>query len=228
MAQALNKQWKRQLHYVELILNDIMMLLMNKILLFFLIILTGCGKAEITDFSDTACETIVFIPYDGVTNEEIASYKDSFKKLLDSNFPDNKYQFIIEAPQILPSTCLNDFKTRLRADRVVDYMPLKPHYIFIGVTKSDISLPLHGSKDYGILGLAPHRGKCIVSTYRIRNKQLTYKIIMHEFLHTRGLRHCPNENCIMQDAKGHIKFDKMKVICDSCKEHYKRKKSKLE
>ncbi len=80
------------------------------------------------------------------------------------------------------------------------------------VTKT-IKKPEQKYKDWGIFGLGFRPGKsCIVSIYRLNKKVSEQKFISrlkkiscHEIGHNFGLPHCPNTDCIMQDAAETIK-----------------------
>jgi archaemetzincin len=85
------------------------------------------------------------------------------------------------------------------------------------LTSVDISRPVHGQANYGVLGCAG--GNAIVSTFRMKGSMaLLDKIAIHEMGHTFGLPHCPNKGCIMQDLEGHAStLDGAVTFCPSCK-----------
>ena len=92
--------------------------------------------------------------------------------------------------------------------------------VVIGLTNKDISTSIHGQFNYGIMGLSYTPGNsCVVSTYRLKRKDDLWKVTMHEFLHSRGLPHCLDDNssCIMQDAHGHNTFYRKFTICKRCR-----------
>ncbi len=70
----------------------------------------------------------------------------------------------------------------------------------------------------------------VVSTYRLQKGDVAEKLFMqrllktvvHEIGHNFGLPHCPNEHCIMADAKGKLNQDEETGLCGEC-----RKKLKL-
>lgn len=164
---------------------------------------------------------IVIVPLDGVTNKEIYNYKMLFWDCLGSYFVNAPManDITIGKRQRLPKSCMNYNKTRYDATKVLKDLSrqAKENTVVIGVTNKDISCRLHGRKDWGIFGLANKPGNaCIVSTHRIKEKNNnTYIVMVHEFLHSRGVPHCPDKECVMQDFKGKAKFEP--YICDRCK-----------
>lgn len=117
---------------------------------------------------------------------------------------------------------------RNEIDNTIDYV--------LGLTSKDISVtkkddsgnikkPEYKYQDWGIMGLAYCPGKsCIVSTFRIKNKNKTVyfdrlkKVAVHEFGHNLGLPHCTNKKCVMTDAVESVKtIDNAKLkLCNDC------------
>ena len=61
-------------------------------------------------------------------------------------------------------------------------------FVTIGLTHRDISTPIHRNYKYGIVGLSFHPGNaCVVSTFRLKRRDVLRKVTTHEFLHSRGL-----------------------------------------
>jgi len=143
----------------------------------------------------------------GVSEQQLAEACN----LLEENFPRLK---IVKGGKVqLPSSCYNG--KRYRADSILRYLDqIKPDSVtkVIGITSSDISntrtLVKNGKKvtypDYGILGLGRRPGTvCVVSNHRMGGNAETFsKTVLHEFMHTLGVRHCIHEKCIMQDGNG--------------------------
>lgn len=109
----------------------------------------------------------------------------------------------------MPQSAYYAPKKRYRADKIIALQKAEnkdcDEGVVIGVTKKDISTTIHGQKDYGIMGLSYRPGNsCIVSSYRVRDKKNLHKLLLHEFLHSRGLPHCQKNDprCYMKDAKG--------------------------
>lgn len=143
----------------------------------------------------------------------------------------------IEIPE---NTFVNVKSPRYRADKLIEYLKEnRPGGIdyTIGLISKDISTtkrtadgeikkPKSKYEDWGIFGLGYRPGpSCIVSTFRLNNKnqKLFYsrikKIAVHEIGHNLGLPHCPDKECVMQDAAESIStIDNVSMIlCDECK-----------
>ena len=143
----------------------------------------------------------------GVSQQQLSEACNFLKE----NFPALK---IVKGGKVqLPSSCYNG--KRYRADSILRYLDqIKPDSVskVIGITSSDISstrtLIRKGKKmtypDYGILGLGRRPGTvCVVSNHRMGGNAATFsKTVLHEFMHTLGVRHCTHEKCIMQDGNG--------------------------
>ena len=123
----------------------------------------------------------------------------------------------------LAGSLMNDARTRYRADKIIRSLQVgkSENRTIIALTHKDISVPLRGSKDWGILGLASHsRSACVASTFRCKHKADFWKVVMHEFCHTYyNMPHCPNDDstCIMKDAKGHPNFSVKNHFCKDCR-----------
>lgn len=124
----------------------------------------------------------------------------------------------------LDPTLMNDEKTRYRADKLIRYVQKDKdnRRIIIGLTHKDISVPLRGKKDWGVMGLSLRPGTaCVVSTYRVKDRAQFWKVAIHEFCHTYyNMPHCPNidPTCLMKDAKGHNDLRKKTRLCKDCRE----------
>ena len=130
---------------------------------------------------------------------------------------------------------------RYRADSLVKWLTQEnPDTIdiIIGLTHKDISItkydeetkqikePEYMYKDFGIFGLGQVKGTaCIVSSNRLHknvSNATFYKRLMritcHEVGHVLGLKHCPEPNCLMNDANESIRtIDKSTgVLCEEC------------
>lgn len=124
-----------------------------------------------------------------------------------------------------PDSVYNKAHTRYRAAKLVNYLHdnTEAGEFTIGITDKDISTSIHGSDDYGILGLAFLGNKkraCITSTCRLKYKEDLWKLMAHEFTHGFfSLGHCEMDDpyCIMQDAKGKSPRFEIKVyLCTQC------------
>lgn len=122
-----------------------------------------------------------------------------------------------------PESCLNENKTRYRADLLLDF--LSKHtpdgHLTIGLTTRDISTTKNGIKDWGVMGLGFCPGKsCIASSFRLKKEKKSIqllKVAIHELGHTQGLPHCPVKSCFMRDAEGKNHTDEEKEFCPKCK-----------
>lgn len=107
----------------------------------------------------------------------------------------------------------------------------------IGFTAQDISVTKYSSSggikkpeskytDWGVFGYGFCPGvSCVLSSFRLRHgnrkkfSERVRKVALHELGHNLGLKHCPNEHCVMQDAAETIKtIDRVDAkLCDKCK-----------
>lgn len=124
----------------------------------------------------------------------------------------------------IPQSAYYAPRNRYRADKIIALQ--KAEYkdcnevVVIGVTRKDISTTIHGQKDYGIMALSYKPGNsCVVSSYRVRDRRNLHKVVLHEFLHSRGLPHCKKDDprCYMKDAEGKGNVAIQKYLCESCK-----------
>lgn len=178
-----------------------------------------------------------FVPLDGISPDEVKKLSKDFS----THFADRhwgQYAMTSLGHNTSPASCLNDSKTRFRADKLLRWLNTAykdsvltnmkkgkikyDDYYIIGVTDKDISTSIHGSDDYGILGLS-YLGKgnaSIISTHRLRRKKDLWKLAVHEFCHGYfGCPHCKNDDphCIMASAKGgNPKFEIKDSLCSEC------------
>lgn len=185
---------------------------------------------------------VCLVPLDGISNSQIEKLKREFKE----NFSDKRGEvFFVENMEHFntPDSCINKKYHRFEAGRMLRFLDnqygetakqlmvnnsegkvsKKSNYHIIGVTNKDISTPVHGKENYGILGLSTYGGNVsVISTYRLKNKKELWKLAMHEFGHGYfNLRHCPNDDpsCIMADAKGgNPHFELKDTLCSTCYE----------
>lgn len=131
----------------------------------------------------------------------------------------------------LPKSAYYAPRNRYRAEKILTYLEeTYPDYDrVIAITASDISTTVGENKDWGVFGFGRISGKsAVVSEHRLRLSQPSdnefalraYKVALHEFGHTLGLRHCTaSETCPMQDAKGKVAtVDRsLQSLCDDCR-----------
>ncbi len=165
-------------------------------------------------------------------------YCDSVKSALEEVY--GSEVLLLPEIKIPQHTFINVKSPRYRADKLIKHLKEnKPSNVTytIGLISKDISTTKRGEdgeikkpkskyEDWGIFGLGYRPGpSCIVSTYRLKNKNqgLFYsrlkKIAVHEIGHNLGLPHCPDKNCVMQDAAESIStIDNVSmVLCDKCR-----------
>lgn len=124
------------------------------------------------------------------------------------------------------SIALNKRTHRYSAAEILDYQrnyyPFKPS---IAITSKDITI-LKGQRPWGVAGLSfVGEQVSVVSLYRIKNKQLAVKVMLHEFGHGQGLPHCSSKYpCFMKDAKGKLATisKQPKALCVNCKNLLKK------
>jgi archaemetzincin len=114
----------------------------------------------------------------------------------------------------LPATAWYPPRQRYRAEALLADLDRTPSPDkVLGLTRSDISTPLHGAPDWGIFGLGTVGGHaCVVSLHRLGRgprgadflEARLHKVALHELGHTFGLVHCSVPGCVMGDAEGRL------------------------
>ena len=147
------------------------------------------------------------------------------------NYPKCRMVGNLQLPDSALTTKRNDHR-RYRADLLNKVLRRykSDSTIVIGLTQADIGLDnFRGREHSGIMGLASGigTGVAVFSSYRPHGYGQLFSVMLHELGHAQGLRHCPDINCMMQDAKGGNPFSKTNVFCDKCKKHMESKHWKL-
>ncbi len=172
---------------------------------------------------------LALVPFGDVDQEAIATVTEAIVRVYG-------WKVEVTEPRELPKQAWYAPRKRYRAEKLLDYlndhMPGGADKI-MGLTRKDISTTKGDIFDWGICGLAESPGTAsVVSTYRIKKKlgkgtkaqkkeryvKRLVDLATHEFGHTLGLPHCPNEGCVMEDAKGTVlTFDHSTgKLCEDC------------
>lgn len=182
-------------------------------------------------------ETVIGIqPFGDIKQVEIDSVKESISKMYDL-----KVQVLNPIP--LPKEAYTEIRyPRYRADTLVQWLSdNRPDSIdiYLGLTNKDISIskykdaartqfkePTWQYRDFGIYGLGRVGGNaCVVSSNRLHkngtDKQFytrLSRIACHEVGHVLGLKHCPEEACLMNDANEKISTidNSTGNLCEKC------------
>ncbi len=175
-------------------------------------------------------------PLGNISVAELDSIESSIKKMYE-------FETVMLNRRELPDRAYTTIRVpRYRADSLVFWLPtVKPDSvdIIVGLTNQDISItkykegtleikePEWQYKDFGIFGLGSVGGSsCVISSNRLHkgvsDKQFYIRltrITCHEVGHVLGLRHCPEANCLMNDANESIKTidNSTGVLCLKCK-----------
>ena len=176
-------------------------------------------KKAINNIAKPAIVTAVkiyILPLGDIPNSKVAEIEISLHKIASNVTTLSK--------ESMPRLAYYKPRNRYRADKIISILfnRAKQNEVYIGITTYDISSSTikKGVKidDYGIMGLGYRPGKsCIVSNYRLKDKSMFYKVVLHELGHTQGLPHCLNTFCFMQDADSKDNTRKEKGFCSSCK-----------
>lgn len=125
-----------------------------------------------------------------------------------------RYSVVVAPKAEIPRDAWYAARRRWRADRILDALADRStHAVRIAaITDQPISTTKGAIRDWGIAGLGELPGReCVFSTYLYRNlarrDRQTYlryvgDLALHEIGHTFGLPHCPDDGCLMADAKG--------------------------
>lgn len=165
--------------------------------------------------------TVHLQPYNGYPADKVKGLQRDMQHCLDTLIPELKFHVNVLEERTLPSSFLYTPRNRFRADSIIRYQKSFPtHDYVMGVISSDISTTVHGTQDFGILGLSYRPGKsAVVSSFRVKNKDLFYKVAVHELLHSLGLPHCPqmDRSCYICDADKRPQLEKQTRLCEQCK-----------
>ena len=146
---------------------------------------------------------------------------------LKAHYPKCKYVGNIALDKKALTTKRKDH-VRYRADLLNEQLKAfkSDSTIVIGLTQADIGLDNFRNRPHsGIMGLASGigTGVAVFSSYRPHGYGQLFCVMLHEIGHAQGLRHCPDANCMMQNAKGGNPFAKTNSFCAKCKEFMKHR-----
>lgn len=114
-----------------------------------------------------------------------------------------------------------------------DLRPLRGEGVVLGLTDKIICTRNELSPDYGIMGISYlNSGLSVVSskipkTGQTQTSDNLVKLALHELGHAFGLRHCPDQKCIMVDAEHKMKLPQTTDFCSNCRKHLQNKGMKL-
>ena len=188
--------------------------------IFLMLILAGCrNKLDSRKVPDIH---IKILPLGKVKESYITAAYDSIQKI-------SAHAILLPAIE-MPAMAFYAPRKRYRADSLIRWMSqqAKANEIYIGITMQDISTTKGEYADYGVMGLGYCPGKaCVISSYRLKNKENFYKLVIHELGHNMGLQHCPVPTCYMRDAKGGDPTGEEKAFCKRCTTYLQKKGWKL-
>lgn len=91
----------------------------------------------------------------------------------------------------IPASCLYKAWNRYWTEKALDFLKQQNQesaFVTIDLTHRDISTSIHRNYKYGIVGLSFYSGNaCVISTFRLKRRDVLRKVTTHEFLHSRGL-----------------------------------------
>ena len=166
-------------------------------------------------------------PYNGFPQAQLQKLQSDVQHCLDTLIPERKFVVKVKENKDLPANCFYKPRSRWRADSIIHHQNrIDGKNYIMGVLSQDISTSVHGYQDLGVQGLGSMPGKnAVVSTFRVKNKTLFYKVVVHEFLHNLGLDHCPydDRSCYICDAYGQPQLECQTRLCEHCKKQLLRK-----
>lgn len=160
-------------------------------------------------------QSIVVVPM-GKIDEKLV--EQTVQKLKESGM-----QVTLSKKESMPTVSYYAPRKRYRADNIIATLQKRAgkNIYYMAITSEDVSTSVHGHKDFGVMGLGYVGGNAsVVSSFRIKNKNLLYRIAWHELGHNKGIDHCPSKNCMMMDAEKKDRTKEMLFLCDKCKKKW--------
>ena len=165
--------------------------------------------------NQSVLKTVVIVPFGSdlpkniisIVSEKIDKYVGNSKVLASAALPKSAFYFS---------------RKRYRADSLLSFLKSKAdkNEVLVGLTNKDISTTKGSYSDWGVMGLAFRPGNAaIISSYRLKNKTMFWKVVIHELGHTAGLNHCKVLTCFMRDADGGDPTIYENDFCKSCKSY---------
>jgi archaemetzincin len=160
-------------------------------------------------------QTIVLVPMGKIDDKRVTL---TAQKLRESGV-----QVRVLRKEEMPSGSYYAPRSRYRADKIIASLRKRAakNEVYLAITSQDISTSVHNQKDFGVMGLGYVPGNAsVVSSFRIKNKNLLYRIALHEIGHNKGIDHCSSKNCFMMDAEKKDRTSEMLLFCDKCKKKW--------
>lgn len=211
----------------------------NLIIVFAILLATmtsSCSKPKLTQEPESLQEPSVEATFPTICLYTLGDVRPKLRKaIMDSlqcHYPKCRFERNIPLPQCAITKKRHDH-IRYISDSLNVYLAQykTDSTIVVGLTSADIGKDnFRGRAHSGIMGEAKgiNVPVAVFSSYRPRNNTQLFSVMLHEIGHATGLRHCPDTNCIMQNANGGNPFNRTNHFCCKCKKHMESKGWKLE
>lgn len=155
--------------------------------------------------------SVVIQPLGNVNHKNVEELRDYIKVFIGS--------VTVNDPLEFPESLYYSPNKRYRADKTIKWLSTMAQKgeIYLGITTLDISTTKGDYKDFGIMGLGYKPGNaCVISSFRLKDKNKIPILAIHELGHTFGLPHCPEKGCYMKDAGGKDHTSHLNGFCKKC------------